>query len=228
MMSAGLVFTLDAAGRPTYSGTCACYRARHLLVTAAHCVPEDAAAYAVLLPSDPGEGRTLRPVVSVTRSETSDIALLQTPPRDTEDFPGQVFRSVPNELVEGGDFIAFGYPVEGAGGQPTGRLFKGHHQRYFGYDDSAGRSYFAAEMSIPAPAGLSGGPIVPAHQTDQLLGVVTTNVESYVVLDSFEEVEEGGRTLRVESRRVVNYGIAALLSGHRDWLDGWATGLIGG
>ena len=33
------------------------------------------------------------------------------------------------------------------------------------------------------------------------------NCESYVVLDQVDEVEQGGRTLWVESRRTVLYGI---------------------
>jgi hypothetical protein len=44
------------------------------------------------------------------------------------------------------------------------------------------------------------------------------NYESYVVLDQVDEVEQGGRTLRVESRRTVLYGMAVVAARFKPWL----------
>jgi hypothetical protein len=41
---------------------------------------------------------------------------------------------------------------------------------------------------------------------------VTTNHDSYLVIDSYEEEERDGRVSRGEIRRVVSYGIAAMLT----------------
>ena len=72
-------------------------------------------------------------------------------------------------------FLGFGYPVEGsANSLPVPRLVKGHFQRYFGYAaPGSTESYFAGEMSIPAPAGLSGGPLSYEACPQELIAVVT-------------------------------------------------------
>jgi hypothetical protein len=51
-----------------------------------------------------------------------------------------------------------------------------------------------------------------------LTGMVTANIESYAIADSVEEMREGGNVLRVESRRVISYGVALLLSSVSEWL----------
>ena len=111
-------------------------------------------------------------------------------------------------LVDGGDFISFGYPSE-EGERAVPRFFKGHFQRHFGYSDPSGRTYFAGEMSIPAPAGLSGGPLSRPQTPDKICAIVTTNHDSYLVIDSYEEEERDGDVSRGQIRRVVSYGIAA-------------------
>lgn len=214
-MSTGFVLAQDADGTVGIAGSCACYRRRDVLVTAAHCVPEAASELYVVLPGEPKP----RPVLRVERHETSDVAVVIAQPREDEPLGTQVYEGIDDTLTEGGDFMAYGYPVEAAA-SPVGRLFKGHFQRYMSYEDAAGHGYFAGELSIPAPAGLSGGPVVRTTSPSLLTAVVTQNVESYVVLDSLEEVERDGKTLRVESRRVVNYGIAAMLTSDGPWLDG--------
>lgn len=214
-MATGFILLDDAGDGPRLGGTCAALARRHMALTASHCLPTDEgiSAYVIL----PGNGAP-RPVLRTERHPTADLAVLISAPRD-EELDSQVFSDVDDTLEEGGDFRAFGYPVEGVG-QPVGRLYKGHFQRYFGYTDVRDREYFAGEMSIPAPAGLSGGPVSRRSAPNLLTAIVTTNVESYVLLDAVEEVEKDGKTLRVESRRVVTYGIAAMLHGVRDWLKG--------
>jgi hypothetical protein len=74
-------------------------------------------------------------------------------------------------------------------------------------------------LSFPAPGGLSGGPVGDLGITDLLVGMVTSSYESYSVTDSVDEVDQHGRQTRVESRKIVSYGIALLLEGVQDWID---------
>lgn len=216
MASTGfLVAANPPDGGVSYLGTCACCFNRHILLTAAHCVPDPLVNVFAQLPAEAGTRR----ILDVVRHPASDLALLLAEPRDPEPASAHVFNIAADDwaLVEGDDFQAFGYPVEGAETLgPVGRLFKGNFLRYFNYRDTHQRSYFAGELSIAAPAGLSGGPVVIERvQRPYLIAVVTMNVKSYALLDSVEEVERDGKTVRVETSAVVTYGIAAMLTNKR-------------
>jgi hypothetical protein len=209
----GLVL-LGRGADSAIGGTCFHYRARHLFITAAHCVPEDAevAVYQRL-------NGIVRPVVEIARDPSHDIAVLRT--QQHEDDPkleAQMLTGVSSEHIMGGDFLTHGFPIEGAN-EPVPRLLKGHFQRIFTYTNTDGHEYFAAELSVPTPAGHSGGPVVWSHSPRELVAVVTTNHDSYILLDQIEEIEEDGRILRVESRRIVTYGIAVMVSGIKEWIE---------
>jgi hypothetical protein len=53
-------------------------------------------------------------------------------------------------------------------------------------------------MSIPAPAGFSGGPLAYDSQPQSLVAIVTTNHDSWAVIDRIEEV--AGTALAIERR----------------------------
>jgi hypothetical protein len=168
-----------------------------------------------------GESGT-RIIRRIVLHPTSDIAILCTDPVPSDDgLSIQVYQDIDDELIDGGDFIGFGYPMEGSDyALPVGRLFKGHFQRTFGYDPPSGGSrYLAGEMNIPAPAGSSGGPIAWSHRPDRLVATVTTNHDSYALLDRLEEVEKNGVVYREQISRVVSYGIAAMLVGMKEWIN---------
>jgi hypothetical protein len=197
-------------------GSCGAYLARHIYVTASHCIPEQADAAFVSMPGEPG-----RRIIGIDRHETADIAVLVGERFDDEPMSSQVYlRTGLNDLPFGGDFVTFGYPDGAPESNPVGRLMKGHFQRYFGYSPVRGGSYFAGEMSIPAPAGMSGAPVCWAMRPQELIGVVTTNHDSYTIIDSIAEVDSNGKSYKETNRRMVSYGIAAMLSGLEEWLDG--------
>jgi hypothetical protein len=208
---------------PSIGGSCCAFRYRHVFLTAAHCVPEETTVFVWL--NSPG--RKSAELARVERHPTADLALLFVEPREEEPFAERhIFGDVAKSLAYGGDFVSYGYPVGGPtdlgadGQRPTGRLFKGHFQRYFSHEGHLGYKYFAGELSIPAPAGLSGGPVALPGDPPVLSAIVTTNLETYALLDHVEEIQEGGKTLRVEARRVVSYGLAAMLVGDViQWLD---------
>lgn len=208
------IVLLSQHGSVSVGGTCFAFGDRHTFLTAEHCVPE---GMAVVVLQEPG--RIQRPAVVIERNPAHDVALVRTAPLDHESAAKQIVSQIPEDLIDGGDFLTYGYPNDAGAGGLVGRLLKGHFQRYFPYKNARGHSYFAGELSVATPSGHSGGPVVRASSPQWLEGIVTTNHDSYIVLDQIEEVEENGKTLRVESRRVVTYGIAAMATSLRPWLS---------
>ena len=123
----------------------------------------------------------------------------------------------------GEDFFAYGYPADPIGpnaSAPTQRLFKGHYQRFMEHRSFMGYRYLAGEMSIAAPAGLSGGPLFRPGAPQMVTALVAENIASQLVVDSIEERSEAGRVVKTEVRQnVISYGTAVMLSAISDWLD---------
>jgi hypothetical protein len=221
-LATGLVLVGAAQAQPIPIGSCFAFRKRDVLLTAAHCVPAGFEVHVWF--NSPTRKRLER--ATVNRHPTADLAVLQIEaPKEEPFFAKHVLGPAKHEVRLGGDFLAFGYPVDGPsdlsedGQRPTARLFKGHFQRYFSHTSHTGHNYWAGEMSVPAPTGLSGGPVVWRENPSAVCGVVTTNLETHAILDHVEEVQEDGRTIRMEARRVVHYGLALMLLGNLDpWL----------
>lgn len=231
----GAVIAVDNAGIATFTGTCFLFRHSHCAVTAAHCVPETAHEFRIELPR---LGRAQR-VVELHRHPQADVAVLLSEPVDADDgqgYPAEAFWDAVGNWGLGEQYMIYGFPSEGptpdAPNAPTPRAFVGHFQRFFDYVSPSGYRYLAAELSGEAPSGLSGGPIFRQAAPQMLTGVVTANLDSYAVTDSMEEVRDGGSVYRLESRRVVSYGVGLVLSSVTDWLKqvvpdrpgmGWVT-----
>jgi hypothetical protein len=215
MLSTGLILAKDDPDGWRIAGTGAVFNRRHTYVTAAHCVP-DGADIAIVPAVAPEHSRVLQ-AQTVVRHPQSDYAVVTLDKAQVADAPGLPLYVAPTGgLIDGGDFVGHGYPVEGTE-NPVARTFKGHFMRYFGYEPpGSGPGYFAAEMSIPAPPGFSGGPLAYAARPGELIAVVTTNVDSEIILDRFEEVERDGSRHAERVTRVISYGIAAMVD--REWL----------
>lgn len=122
--------------------------------------------------------------------------------------------------------MAFGYPVGLVVTPPytlEPRLLKGHFQRFIDpfRPEGSTYSYLAGEMSVPAPVGLSGGPVFHPIATDMLLGMVTASLSTSIAAgqESFEETLSDGTIRKTVYQHVVNYGIALIVNSVRDWLD---------
>jgi hypothetical protein len=212
-------------------GSCFLFRSDALALTAAHCVPQELEPFAVQLPH---LGTTL-PVERIERHPTADIAMLFCSAEDTLSeigVPTTAFLDGDGNWSVGDTFYAYGYPTEGptedSTQAPVPRLFTGNFQRFMPYVSPRGYRFLAGEMSIPAPSGLSGGPLFKpwgqgpwfSPQAPQIvLGLVAANLDSYAVTDSISEVNDDGTEYREESRRVIRYGVAVMLSGVADWLN---------
>lgn len=204
-LATGAILFAPPDGAWEFSGTGAMYLRPYVILTAAHCVPDVAGGRLAFKSPMETDGRLAEQVI---RHPTIDLAAMVIS-KEAKSPPNGVYTEIGHTLVDGGDFIAFGYPAEEVTHVP--RLFKGHYQRHFEYRSPDGRKYFAAELSVPAPAGLSGGPVSSAHRPQVLDAIVTANHDSSLVIDSFEEEERNGTVWRAKITRVVPYGIAAML-----------------
>jgi hypothetical protein len=211
ILATGVVFSQVEGSEPRVTGSCAAYGSRNVFITASHCIPEGAKGAAVLLSGTRGACQ----IEEYERHDTSDLALLFAKPSEDAALSGMFFKPGPDELPAlGTDFLAYGFPSidEAPGGLPYPRMLKGHFQRYFGFKSPEGLEYFAGEMSIPAPPGLSGSPIMLAHAPQLLVGIVAANLDSYTTLSSFEQVDSAGTSYREVSKRIVSYGISAMFT----------------
>lgn len=217
----GLVLNVESGADPRVlpGGSCAAYRFKNVFLTAAHCIWEGWTPYVQVM----GPSRAAAPVAGFAVHESADLAVLFAPEAMIHGSP---FVGVASMLYEGGGYRGFGYPVEGApNDHPVGRTLRGYVQREMPYQAADGRSYFALEMSAPAPGGASGTVLAYDDEPDRAAAVVAVNHDSWMTVERLEELEEGGRSTRVEVRRVLSFGIAVALYGREGWLDEVITDL---
>jgi hypothetical protein len=236
LQAVATIWGREIADEPVFLGTCFAFRSRRNFLTAAHCVANlESRQLAVVNVGD--ERKVIwRGVSGVERHPTADIAVLHTLPMSdegrntigpeaaatedqTEGFQGYV-----SNYGIGEDFHAYGFPENIFGDEqrtPTPRLFKGHFQRFLEYESRHLQyRYFAGEMSIPAPAGLSGGPLFRPSAPPIVTGLVTENLESTTFLDEQVEQAVGHDAAQVTKyKRVISYGIALMLDRVGDWVD---------
>jgi hypothetical protein len=200
-----------------FLGTCFALRSQSHFVTAAHCVGDlDPTDVSVVVPL------ALAPTVAIgiEKHPSADLAIVRLPAAKNRVEP--FWGAVP-PLGLGEDFYAFGYPANAVGADwtaPTPRMFKGHFQRFLDHRSHLGYQYRAAELSISAPRGLSGAPLFRPAAEQMVTGVVVEDLETTSVLDEMEEkLRDGKLASRIVRRRVISYGIAALLDPLKDWLD---------
>ncbi len=217
----GLLFHTEGPARSGFLGTCFAFRQPTHYLTAAHCVGNLQAngvgiGLRVSASADP------HPVKEIIRHPSADLAILVL-----EEAPSphmEVFWNFVSNFAWGEEFMAFGFPedVFGAGGaQPTARLFKGHYQRFMLHRSEVFPQfeYNAGEMSIGAPAGLSGGPVFRPGAPQMVTGLVTENHQSTTFLQAVEDHQDGPMRSRSSIHEVIQYGVSLLLDSHAEFLD---------
>jgi hypothetical protein len=201
---------------PYLLGTCFAFRSNRHFLTAAHCVGDlEPDRLAVFVP----HAAPVTRVVGVEKHPVADVAILTV----ADELEGvEPFWSAVGNYNLGEDFLAFGYPESIFGPEvrePTARLFKGSYQRFFDHESHMGFRYFAGELSIGCPAGLSGGPLFRPGAHVIVTGMATENLESTTVLESVEEISSGEVKSEMRYRKVITYGIAIMLDRLSAWLD---------
>jgi len=227
LAATGGIFYFDDENRLVHAGTCFAFRTPLSALTARHCLAEDR-TYFVLFPGGGGFDN----VLTIERHPTADIAVmwLEGSRQKVEELGGDsdaaFFADGVSDLSLGDDFMSYGFPSEGpaerAENGPIPRFFKGYFQRFYAVTQNDS-NYEAVELSIPAPGGLSGAPLFRPGSRDMVMGLVTASATSFAVEERIDEVDEHGHRLRVETNRVITYGIGLLLGGVKDWLDEFAA-----
>jgi hypothetical protein len=217
-----------------FLGTTAAFRDGAHYLTASHCVPPDIPAQpspgsglTVSLASGAGPTGFMGRVRSVARHPEADLAVLTVegdPPGSIEGAADPFLSVGMAGRVMAEEFVAFGYPM---GDSPTPsfrrpgpipRTFVGHYQRIFPYERGVHR-FAAAELSITAPEGLSGGPVFNRERPQEIHGLVVENMESRTERNWEESIDEDGHKRSHASYSIISYGIAVLLDPLRGWLD---------
>ncbi len=209
----GIVY--ENAEPARFLGTCFAFRDSMYFLTARHCVGTlRAEQVGIELPSV----NTSHSVRAIVPHPTADLAVLilngDAPDIDTFRFFGV--------HALGQDFMAYGFPEDVFGEtppRPTERLFRGYIQRYMVFRSPEGYVYDALELSIGAPAGLSGGPLFQAHQPWLIIGIVTADLKSTTFLQSEETMEEPGRFHKTSTATYINYGVALQLEKQAAFLE---------
>jgi hypothetical protein len=75
------------------------------------------------------------------------------------------------------------------------------------------------ELSIPCPAGLSGGPLFRPGAPQMLTAMATENIYSTAAAEAIEEETRGGAVNRKTYHRIIEYGVALMLDPLMKWLD---------
>jgi hypothetical protein len=96
-------------------------------------------------------------------------------------------------------------------------------QRLTEFQSPEGYEYEALELNIACPRGPSGGPVFDPERPDRVLGLVTTNRESYTLATrETRDERKGSEAFEVhvtEERAIINYDIALHLDASMDWFN---------
>lgn len=216
---AGLLY--HSVEPPLFLGTCFAFRLRTHFLTAAHCIgrltPKE---IRIVLPNVISVGG--QNVETIVRHPTADLAVLVAAQVDLPSIDAFTSFGPPHYFGLGQDFVAYGFPDDVFGEtmlQPTARMFRGSIQRFMRHKSRHGYEYDAVEMSIGAPAGLSGGPLFMPEAPFPIIGLVTENLRSTTFLQSVSEIQEGDSVYKETVHEMINYGVALELESLTQFLD---------
>jgi hypothetical protein len=207
-------------GKAPLLGTCFAFRHPRFFLTAAHCLgrlkPEDI----IIAPADRTKIAGAR---QVQFHPSADLAILEID-RDAMDDQPNYFRTAPKPQM-GMNFLAYGFPIIGSEDFRP-RVFAGIFQTFHDHvshmemEGAPGIKYryFAGELSIPCPHGLSGGPVFRPEAPDDVMALVTENLEVGTVEHSVETEEKSGERYSLETKRIILYGLAVVLAEVNEWL----------
>lgn len=214
-----VVLRSDGVQKPAFLGTCFAFRKRTHFLTAAHCVRSLDASQLYVGSPVAAQGHPIR-VEKLVPHPNADLALLVVAPAGMNAI--QPLHTLATNFGYGTDFAALGFPEDTADDgvlRPTGRYFKGSLQRFWRHHSHMGYTYDAAELSIGAPAGLSGGPVLTAPHAIHVIGLVSENRASTTFLHSVQELQDGGSTFKEKIHTVINYATCVLFRPPENWLD---------
>lgn len=190
-----------------------------LVLTAAHVLPAGTQPNCICLQLRNGSFVQAR---TVTVHPAADVVALRFEPNQSlKTFP---LSAPPVGMTShhlGTEIRAYGYPYREDGPNRKllePRLLTGWIQRSFRHENRS-YNYHAYETSFVAVPGQSGSPVLQTEGVPSVLGVVTENFESAVLIDKYEEYTEGHQTEVHKIHQIVRYGIAVDLAEIADWIE---------
>lgn len=220
----GIVTSGTGEDMEPFLGSCFAFRWANWFLTASHCVADrEPDQVGIVIPGFPAFA-----VRVIVRHPEADVCLLEAESVsacDPFNWIGDAQGTV------GLTFEAFGFPFDVLWSEeprvPKARLFRGHVQRQMRHRSKMGYTYDAAELNIPAPKGLSGGPVYVWTNTAQgqypvIVGLVAENLSSHTFAQStITKVGPKDEPLEKEVwQELVQYGVMVLLAPLFDWLKG--------
>lgn len=202
----------------TFLGSGFVFRHANTLLTAAHCVQNlTANDLVVQMLVTPGK---IYEAIGLERHPSADVAIIRLRDVNEREIGWQPY-SIFDDREFGLEVIACGFPedIEMGRRAPTARVFRGHIQRFVEWTSYLGYRYLAAELSFRCPGGLSGGKLLNPQFSGRIYGIVTENIRTSNILDSFEEVQDNGTVYREHHESVIYYGMAVWLPAIQGWLD---------
>ena len=186
------------------------YVAKHgIAITAAHLMaaPQPGAETSPFVLTWDGNAPGARRIMAAIVPDGTDIAILKVESLDNATLPISL-----RAVHMGEDVSSIGIPSDGSWGDKRdprdNRTFKGHVTR-------SGRFL---EISFAAPRGLSGSPVICQGA---VVAVISGNHRSEALEDQVQEsTEQVGaitKITRVETKAVVNFGLAEPLSNIRNF-----------
>ncbi len=217
----GFLVRRNTSGPPQLLGSCFAYKHSHTLITAAHCVrglDRQDVGFAIPTGDVNDEGLSVNEIACHPTADIAVVKIADLGPLKILEY----FWDFETAAGWGDEVMAFGFPADAsleAGVRPTPRMFRGFIQRYFHHKSFQGFEYLAAELSVGAPAGLSGGPVCWTRDQSKVLAVVAENLESSTFLAKIEDVDENGQRYRQETRHIINYALGVALYDVAEWLE---------
>lgn len=185
-----------------------------VLVTCLHCLQAvlgPGEYWAALTPQVTGYQPHELHDVQQARDRT-DLALARVELEPHMRWPGREGRGLElsHEPVGlGGDVYTFGYPfvtLEGSSFRIQPRYLKGYVTRVMSSSPSGYAPALAYELDMPAPAGLSGAPLILAA-TRAVVGVVFGSTD-VATIDSFARIDPQTGVRSPEIQRVMSFALA--------------------
>lgn len=203
---------------------------RDLLVTCWHCVAVDEPGRGYAVPFPEGEQRRMHPLVDVGRDPNgTDLATARIFGVGHDPLLG--LRVGTHAAAGGTPVWTYGYPLTETIRDATRddarillhpRVLQGYITRAFWYTHPSGMRVPSYELDMPAPAGLSGSPVV-TDPGREVLGVVygTSDVAR---VEEFASIDPATGEHCPEVHRIVSFALAHFTSTLRD-LRGPATAM---
>jgi hypothetical protein len=189
-----------------YLGTAFFVSKNGVALTAGHCVPDRESLGPNSLLAGLWDGTHVRShrILAATKIDNYDVAILKI-----ENIRPKYLPLAYANLPAGTDVMTFGIPEHSVWNMGKEfRCLKGHITFV---------THFF-ELSFAAPKGMSGSPVLV---NGEVVGVLSGNARSETLEDQCEEKTEvfSGMTKKtiVETKQVINYGLAAPLLPLKDW-----------